>query len=375
MVKEKIVFIRRAETFIQSANNHDEQVQEYFGMGFQAIGSAWKVWGIVPITGLTEEEQNVILPMILGWYGNLDDSRDSAEFRKLLKKFYTDINTKIPGEGIRLNCSLKDLDKPLSPKNLPINPRHYIIWKHALAHPQCGANYMEAEGNPLMKFYIDDQAAIVNAAADLNKKEDEALGLYAPLMRDFDRMEMVLVLMGVDTTDMDELEMGIKAKSMARSDDSKSNAVNLQRLNRFIDVATNRDLQIAYQISEMVRVGTLDKVGLSIVIKESGQLIGRNEREAVLWMEDPSNSQTVNVLKATYTELAKSKRRDSERVEEAVKKQALDAPSGTDNNRGIIEEAQLVEEKDSIKEKEAEVPAGPGETKDSASRSPKAKFE
>ncbi len=371
MGKEKIIYIRRASSFIQSANMHDQQVQDYFGMGFQAIGSSWKVWGIIPVTGLTEKEQQIVLPTVLGYYGNMTDSRDLAEFRKLLNKFYTDINTKVPGEGIRLNCSLADTDKPLSSDNLPVNPRHYIIWKHALAHPQCGANYMEADGNPLMKFYIDDQESIVNAAAELNTKEDEALALYAPLMKDFDRMEMVLVLMGVDTVDMDELEMAIKTKGMARSDDSKSNAVNLQRLNRFIEVGSNKDLQVAYQISEMVRVGLLDKVGMSVVIKESGQLIGRNEREAVLWMGNPANSQTVNVLKAGFSELAKSKRRDDDQVAIAEKRNAQDAPSALNDNGS---ESVLIENKEDIKAAEQEVPVEE-ESTDKPKDIPKATYE
>ena len=55
----------------------------------------------------------------------------------------------------------------------------------------------------------------------------------------------------------------------------------------------------------MIRVAVLENVGMKVLIKETGELIGDDLRGATLWFLDKANSKEVNVLTARYKEFSK----------------------------------------------------------------------
>ena len=110
---EKIVFVKRKQTFIEESNSYPE-VADYFAMSYRAVGSYYKTTGKQFGTGLTREEENILLPEVIGYY---PDS-DKREFRRGVGEYYRNINTKIPPEGLRLNISLEKPEKELSEKTV-----------------------------------------------------------------------------------------------------------------------------------------------------------------------------------------------------------------------------------------------------------------
>ncbi len=330
---EKIVYIQRKASFIQEANSSDPEVKDYFDIGYKAIGSSWEVFGRTPATGMTQEELKIVMPAVLGFFGDMADARDRSNMMKETMTFYKNINTKIPGEGLKLNVALKKPDEPISIDNPPVKPLDYIRWKHALIHRQVGNTFAEAQQNPLTEFYIDDQDAINIAASAINEKEDEASTLYHQIKRDDDKMEQILTLLGINTTDLEDHEMLLRLKEASTNDDNMSAAVNLVRIQKFIDVSSDRDLQSAYTLTEMVRVSLLDRVGTQYLVKDTGEVIGRTQKEAVLWFENPANSKLTNVLKMSLKELAKKKRRDTGLVSVAKR----EIPTSSNNKAENIE--------------------------------------
>lgn len=306
-VESDIVFIRRIYNFLQEQNLSDD-TRDYFDSGIKVIGSQWRVTGSIHESGMTREEEQIVLPEIIGHYGGYTDPRDRGEFMQKRENFYINkVVTKVPGEGLRLEVGLEKPDEPLSENNLPKNVMDYVRWRHAAAHPLVGLDLAQAEASPgIIKFYIDDQKASVEAAKELNDWEDKALIIYSDAVRNFDKTEMLLTLMGQNIENFDESEYTLRLKKIATLDDNLSDAANLHRLKRFVAVAGDKDMQNNYEIIQMISADILQKHGMRIVIGETGAEIGATMKEAVLWMKDKKNAKQVNILKAQYSELAKS---------------------------------------------------------------------
>jgi len=307
---EKVVYIKRKQTFIEEANA-DPEVQEYFDMSFRAIGSYYKITGKQFGSGLQRWEEELLLPELVGVY----PEEDRREYHRAVKDFYRNINTKIPGEGLRLNIALHDENEPLSEKNLPVSVRDFVIYRHALNHPETGKTFDEAEMYQHKRFYIEDTDSVVNNAAKLSKMEDKALLSYYEISDSPQKIEQTLVLHGVNPKDLNEKEQQLKAKEFATINETESASENEAKLKKFISITGDKRLETKYLIEEMISINILERVGMKVLIRESGDLIGDSMQGAALWFEDKVNSAEINVLKAKYKEL----RRPSKRVKKAAK--------------------------------------------------------
>ena len=101
--------------------------------------------------------------------------------------------------------------------------------------------------------------------------------------------------------------MVLQLKQLATIDPEASDVVNLERLKRFNLVANDKDLAAKYDITEMVRYGILERIKTKVLIKESGDVIGEDLREAVVWLFDKANSKIVNILYARMDEMGKDR--------------------------------------------------------------------
>lgn len=277
-------------------------------MAYRAIGSYYNEFGKQFGSGLNRKEESILMPELTGYYPDTDP----REFRKAVQDYFRNINTKIPPEGLRLNIALED-EGPLYKTdeegevvsvNMPINIRDYVIYRHALGHIEVGENEEEAEKYEHVRFYVDDTEGKSAIAADLNEREDRARLSYYEIAEDKSKIDHMLVLLGVSPKKMKLDDKKVELKKFATIDAELSADANTDRLDRFINMAEDKDLQIKYQIEEMVRVDVLERVGQRIVIKESGEEIGGDLKEATLWFKDKGNSQEVNILKARYKEFS-----------------------------------------------------------------------
>lgn len=308
---KKIVWIRRKFSFIEEANN-DPAVKDYFDMAFRAIGSQYRVFGKIYETGLTRAEENILMPEILGLYP--DD--DKKSYRKAIQEYYRNINTKVPSRGLRLEISLEDDSKELSEDNPPINIDHYLRYKHALKHLQVGKNLDEAEKYQHILFYIDDPSEQTKDSAKVSDYEDEARIEYFKIVKNEEKVDMVLTLMGIMVNNLSLSEKKLKLKAMASIRESLGNDENIRRLSNFSRVAKDKEMAIKYEITNLISGGILEKVGSRILISESGDVIGDNIKEAVLWFKDKGNSREVNVFRARLRELTKPKKGNYQKDED-----------------------------------------------------------
>ena len=297
---EKIVFIKRKQTFIEESNA-DPEVQEYFNMSYRAVGSYYKQTGKQFGTGLTKKEEIILMPEITGFFPELD----KREFRSAVNEYFRNINTKVPPEGLRLNIALTNPEQPLSEDNLPVSIRDYVIFKHAATHPETGETQEEADMYQHKRFYIEDPDSVLTHASGLSEKEDEARIKYYEIADDKDRVEQMLVLLGVADRGKNAKEAQLILKSFTTIDENRTATFNEEKLKVFMEIAHDKRLATKYLIEEMIRFNVLERVGMKILFAETGDLVGNDLMEAALWFEDKGNSKEVNVLKARYKEFKK----------------------------------------------------------------------
>ncbi len=301
---EKIVFIKRKQTFIEESNA-DPEVQAYFDMSYRAIGSYYKETGKQFGTGLTRKEENILMPELTGFYPDLD----KREFRASVNEFFRNINTKVPPEGLRLNIALEHPEEELSENNLPVSIRDYITFKHATQHPETGSTKDEADMYQHKRFYIEDPDSVLSNESGLSEKEDKARIEYYKIADDEQKVEQMLVLMGINTAPFkSHKERSLRLKELTTIDQNRSAAYNDEKLERFMDVVKDKRMGTKYLIEEMIRVNVLERVGMKILIAETGDLVGNDLTETALWFEDKGNSKEANVLKARYKEFSKPKK-------------------------------------------------------------------
>lgn len=292
----KTIWIRRKFSFIEEANA-DPAVQDYFDMSFKAIGSQFKVFGKIYESGLTAKEEEILMPEIVGFYP--DDRKD---YRAAVQNYYRNINTKVPAGGLKLEVGLEQ-DAPLSENNPPLNIDHYLRYRHALKHIQVGKSLEEAEKYEHIKFYIDDPEVRTKDATKVSKTEDTARILYFKIIEDQAAIEMVLTLLGINTKGVNMEDRILALKKAATIKSKLGNAENVRNLERFISIASDKDLAAKYEIERMIAVGILERIRTAIVVSETGDEIGADMKAAVHWFKDKSNSKDVNIFRARLREL------------------------------------------------------------------------
>jgi hypothetical protein len=297
--KEQIVFIKRKQTFIEESNN-DPEVQGYFDMAYKAVGSYYKETGKQYGSGLTSKEIQILMPELIGIF-----PEDRKEFSTAVKQYFRDMNTKIPPEGKRLNIALEQ-EGELALDNMPVNITDYVIFKHASEHPEVGKNEEEADKYQHMRFYIEDTENVISSATVVSEKEDATRLEYYKIVDDEQKVEQMLILLGVSTKNMKLEEKKLALKSFATIEDDKSTSYNELKLDKFMTVSKDKRLQAKYEIEEMIRFDILKRVGTNILFDETGDEIGGDLTEAALWYTDKANIKQVNVLKARLKEFGVS---------------------------------------------------------------------
>lgn len=292
----KVIVIHRQLTFSQMAHT-DTEVLDWFNQAFKAITPYWK--GKVVGTGLTYSEQKLLMPYILGV------EADDREFRKRTELFFHEILTKVPPQGLKLEIGLEDDSLPVNASNLPLNIQQYVIYRHAIGHPNVAMSKDEADRSPLKHFYLVDPEQVTSSDLRLNDLEDKALACYFKYKDDEVKVDQILTMLGVNIKLMSPSDKLLKLKSFTKRNENKGDLENQSDFQRFVDVCEDPDLMMKYLIQEMVGAQILERQGTTIFIKESGEAIGANAKEAVAYLKNPKNSRVYNMLRGHYDTLVK----------------------------------------------------------------------
>lgn len=286
-----MIEVHRHFTLVEMSQE-DPEVKAWLGQSYRGIGPYFK--DKATATGLTFEEQRLLLPELLGIEAS------DKDFRRTVNRFFDELVTSVPKDGLQLQIGLEDDNLPLSATNMPINIMDYIKYRHIKGHRDVAMNKPEAEKTYGKRFYINDPEKASAAAISLNDLEDEAAVIYMKYKDDAIKTDQILTMLGVNITHLKHEEKILKLKGLSQKNFKLSEADQKEAFNKFIKVAQDKDLEYKYLIQEMIGAQYLKRVGNNILYAESGKIVGDNMEDAVLYFKNPKNSRELNLLKAEY---------------------------------------------------------------------------
>lgn len=272
----------------------DPSVQAWLGESYRPIGPYFEPGGKSTATGLTFEEQRWLMPELLGM------EPTDKDFRKSVTKYFDELLTNVPKSGLELNISLMDDSKPLSPTNLPAEPRDYIVWRHMQKHPHVAKDKTAAERDMLKRFYIVDPQRVQGEALKINKLEDQATELYFRYKDDDIKVDQILTMMGLSIRGLKKDDKTLRLKEFTKALPGFNEAEQRDRFEKFIEVCEDKDLSIKFLIEELIGAQYLERIGTTIMLRETGERIGDNMKEAVVYVTNPKQSKLLNQFKAQY---------------------------------------------------------------------------
>jgi len=291
----RIIYIRRLPTFAQSSRG--EELNDYFAQAQKGYGSYLAPNSASPGTGLSSTEIDLLLPYVL------NIPKEDRDFRKLVAAWYENLGIKIPAkignnaatEGLKLEIGLDaDNSKPVAVDNLPINMFDYLRWRHALGHPWIAPSENDGRGNQLKQFYIYDPTVINQGLIDTNQESDEALTKYLAIKNNTRSVNMFLTLMGVKPNTIAKGQEFVELRKLVTKSPKK-----------FLELYNDKNKEIKYTIEDMINNKILERVGERIITGDSGDAVGNNMKEAILYFTDTRYSKEVNYLKAKLNEVWK----------------------------------------------------------------------
>lgn len=289
--KGKIVEVHRNFNMLALAQN-DPEVKAWYGQAYRNIGPYFA--HKTSASGLTFEEQKVLMPIVLGI------EPTDKEFRRAVTDFYHNFGTKVPQDGVKLQVSLEDDSKPLAADNLPQNINDYLSYKHLLEHRDVAIDKSLAEREYNKKFYILDPDGVTKDAIQINDLEDKATVVYMKFKEDSIKLDQILTMLGVNINKMTSDAKLLKFKTLSKKNEDFNEVEQREAFNKFITTSEDKDLEYRYLIQEMIGAQYLKRVGTAIHYNESGDVIGQDMDAAVMYFRNAKNSRELNLMRAEY---------------------------------------------------------------------------
>jgi len=296
----KLIEIHRHFNLVEMSQD-DPEVKAWLGGSYRGIGPYYK--DKTTATGLSFTEQKLLLPEYLGI------EPTDKDFRTRVNRFYDEIVTSVPKEGLVLQIGLQDDEKELSDTNMPLNIADFVRYRHLVGHRDVAGSKVEAEKTYGKRFYIHDPEKAIKGAVNINDLEDKATTLYMKFKDDVIKTDQILTMMGINIRLMTGQEKVLKLKAASQKNAKLSTLEQEDAFKRFISIATDQDIEYKYLITEMIGSQYLTRSNNYILYAESGTKIGDNMQEAVLYFKNPKHSRELNLLKAEY--LTKIKKGDA----------------------------------------------------------------
>jgi len=286
----RVVTIFRSKTFLERAQGSD--IGDYFSEAKMSIGSYWEKNQLKVPSGLSFKEQDLLLPHLI----NMES--DERGFRQKVEDFYHEMDTKVPhNTGVKLEIGLEESnDSPVSKTNMPINVSDYVRYRVIMNHPEVAHSKEEAEGNSLKKYYIFDPEAVQKEKNKIEKEQDSALQAYLAVKSEPLKVDMMLLLLGVDPRSLDK-DPGAHSERLKK--------LALEKPNDFVTIKNLKNFEVRYMIEMMVKTGVLKKIGTKYQDVETKAFVGHDLEETIAFFIDPNHDQELIAYKARLQEASK----------------------------------------------------------------------
>lgn len=244
---------------------------ELFEGSKRKIGSVFTASGDI-IRGLSFADQKKYLPELLGI-----DATDS-QFTRAAKEFYLNFTIDVTPAGT-------DLEIGVDADGWPLNVLDYVRYKFILAHPYVAESEDAVDGNKRVQYYIHDSAKKLQEETVALSVRKESYKEFLKLTGTESRMDMVLLVYGLQPTTLTEAEKELELEALQEEDPA-----------RFLSIVKDKNLDTVAFINECLSKEVLRKVGNSIL--DGDVVIGNTDEEAILYLKDKQNSGVLTTLKA-----------------------------------------------------------------------------
>ncbi len=273
----------------------------------QKVGSGWK--GSAILRGLTFKEETMYLRDIIGL------SPESPNWEIQTKAYWANISKDVPPkDGVALEVGLRyfsqedyDYDQkealrdgngtPYEIKGRPINMADYIMWRYCLLYSRVANTPEDIGKSPKIEFFLfNKDKEIADKTKVLNSKR-KAIQLMYKRLAEREWVDYVLtILMAKDkshTKNVRDLsKMGEEEKDILLDEYVNSNP------DGFLILAEDKNLEIKAFIELAIAGGKLSRIPNTDTITMDGTTIGDSLSEAVAFLNNPKNNQTLQTLKA-----------------------------------------------------------------------------
>lgn len=296
----RTVYLRRVATIPKLPGQDLDEAK-------QKIGSGWK--GSSVLRGLTFAEEHKYLKDIIGL------STDSPNWETATKSYWANISKEVPPkDGVQLEVGLRYKTKEdyehdqisgvrdtngtlIDHKGIPINVSDYILWRYCLLYSRVANTPEDIGKSPKIEFYLfNKDKEIANKKTLLNSKR-KAIQLMYKRLGERDWVDYILTVLIAqdksftknvrDLSTMEEDEKDILLDEYVASSPDK-----------FLALAEDKNLQIRSFIELCIVAGKLTRIPNTDTINMDGTLLGNSTIEAIAFLNNPKNNQTLQTLKA-----------------------------------------------------------------------------
>ena len=233
----------------------------------------------LPLKGVDGEEEGKLLKRVI------DTPAGHPEFALKARDFWASLTLRVPFEGVELDIST-------DANGEPVVPMDYLYWKWCMKHRQVAASEEEMKSDGSKRFYIyDPQKDLLkrNEKVQVKKEADKE---FIKVSMEEGKMKMLLrILTGADPERLSKIEI-------------ENSLYDYKERNpeRFLKYSLDSNLEIRYELEEMVAKSILRKIGNQFIYED--ETIGEDVKDTITFFKNKKNSGIVNILRAKLKEIS-----------------------------------------------------------------------
>ena len=232
-----------------------------------------------PLSGLTREEEEKYLRRLLAL------EPQDPQFRNAVRQFWTEFSFNVePGDGTELEVGTDKAGEPL-------NLEDWIRYKFCLKHVEVAESLEHVTGNRIKYYLHDEQREIDKKYQGLQVKK-QARKEHLLAADDPEKTDFILTMFGKNTDNMDSAQKQLALEEFSESDPEK-----------FYNISTDKDLEMKVLIERCISAEVLLRYGNTYM--NGDEKLGDSITEAVLYLSDKKNTETLLQLKARLKSFAK----------------------------------------------------------------------
>lgn len=300
--RSETVFIRRRvfeqESYRFGTNANADEIR---ADQLKYIGSAFNKSGGI-LRGLTNDEENLYLPKILGI------SPQNVDWTKATENYWKNIRKLVPhGLGLKLEVGFAYPDEETADKTedafaktsdfrykesygYPINIEDYIIYRYSLVYGAVANSIDDVDASPKIRFYIYSKAKELADNYTAFSSRKKAYEHFFAMLGDKPVKQQMLILFGEPSHTVDQMDN--------RDIDIILEGYATRESSRFCRLAADKDLALRAFIEKAIEKQKLYRAPNTDIIYFNDNPIGNNIKEVVTYLKDPKNSKTYLQLKA-----------------------------------------------------------------------------